>query len=163
MEQNNNSNTKKPNLYCEICQFQAIRPAEFIRHVNSNKHKRNGVKIKDTIYRCDKCDKILANHFSYKIHQIQIHGTLEEKLKQRYYCEICDKVFISKLYMDNHINGIRHANVLKSVKLLENIKIEQIAKKLNVKLNLLDFDLDEYISEINSYIADNKNPISMSI
>ena len=126
MEQINNSNTKKPNLYCEICQFQAIRPAEFIRHVNSNKHKRNGIKIKDTIYKCEKCDKILANHFSYKIHLIQMHGTFEEKLKQRYYCEICDKVFISKLYMDKHIQGKFHNS---KVKALESYKLmEQMQK-----------------------------------
>ena len=110
MEQINNSNTKKPNLYCNICKFQAIRPAEFIRHVNSNKHKRNGVKIKDTIYKCEKCDKILANHFSYKIHQIQMHASLEEKQKQRYYCEICDLVFFCSSYMNKHISGKIHKN-----------------------------------------------------
>jgi predicted ribonuclease YlaK len=30
-------------------------------------------------------------------------GTLEEKMAHKYYCEICDTIFISKLYMDKHI------------------------------------------------------------
>jgi len=145
------NNTNKPNLFCEICKFQAVRPAEFIRHVESNKHKRNGVKIKDTIYKCVKCDKILANHFSYKIHQIQMHASLEEKQKQRYYCEICYVVYISKLYMDNHLIGIRHNNMLKSIKYLEDIELEQVTNKFNIKLQSLNFNLDDYMSKISSY------------
>jgi hypothetical protein len=156
----NNNNTKKPNLFCEICKFQAVRPAEFIRHVESNKHKRNGLKIKDTVFKCELCDKILINHFSYKIHKIQMHATLEEKRKQRYYCEICDVVFLSKLYMDKHNIGIRHNNISKSIKLLEDIKIQQLQNKLNIKLSELKIDIDSFISATESYIDQSKKFIN---
>ncbi len=132
MDINDNNNDKsdnvndrirnKPNLYCELCDFQATRPIEFIRHVETKKHIRNGKKIKDTIYRCDKCDKTLSNHFSYKIHMIQVHATVEEKLKQPYYCKCCDVVFVSKLYMDKHLIGKKHNNVARSLELIEEIK-----------------------------------------
>jgi ribosomal protein L37AE/L43A len=130
MESNNITNIEKthktkPNLYCEICDFQAIRPIEFIRHVETKKHQRNGIKIKDSVFKCDECDKILANHFSYKIHMMQQHATIEEKMNQKYYCEICDTVFISKLYMDKHIAGKKHNNIIKSIELLEEIKIKK--------------------------------------
>lgn len=113
---------KKLNLFCDICNFQADRPSEFIRHIETNRHKRNGIKLKEKIFRCDKCDKVLANNFTYKIHMIQIHGSLEDKLKQRYYCKVCDTVFISKLYMDKHNNGKKHNNTVKSIEVLKQIK-----------------------------------------
>jgi hypothetical protein len=87
-----------------------------------------------------------------------MHASLEEKLKQRYYCEICDVVYISKLYMDNHLIGIRHNNMLKSIKYLENISLEQITKKFNILS--LNFNLDDYMSEINSYIIESKKFIN---
>lgn len=120
----------KPNLYCELCDFQALRPIELIRHVETKKHKRNGIKIKNSIFKCEICDKILANHFCYKIHILQIHGTIEEKMSHKYYCDICDTIFISKLYMEKHIQGRNHQNVLKSIEILDEIK-EQ-TKNINI-------------------------------
>ena len=35
---------KKLNLFCDICNFQADRPSEFIRHIETNRQKRNGIK-----------------------------------------------------------------------------------------------------------------------
>lgn len=124
----------KPNLFCEICNFQAVRPAEFIKHVATNKHQRNGEKLKEKIFRCDDCDKVLVNNFTYKIHMIQIHGTLEAKLKQKYYCQSCDTVFISKLYMDKHNSGKKHNNILRSIELLKEIKQQKEKLDRNKKL-----------------------------
>ena len=128
MELNNTINIDKikPKLYCEICNFQAIRPIEFIRHIDTIKHQRNGIKIKDSIFKCVKCDKILANHFSYKTHIIQQHASICEKMNQKYYCKFCDTVFLSKLYMDKHNIGKKHNNIIKSIKLLEEIKIKKL-------------------------------------
>ena len=97
------------------------QPSEFIRHIETNRHKRNGVKLKK-IFKYDKCDKVLANNFTYKIHIIQIHGTLEDKLKQIYYCQVYDTIFISKLYMDKHNNSKKHSNTVKSIEVLKQIK-----------------------------------------
>ncbi len=143
---------KKLNLFCQICNFQANRPAEFIRHVDSNKHKRNGVKIKDTTFKCSECDKILVNHFSYKIHKIQMHGTIEEKRKQRYYCEQCDIVFISKLYMESHLAGKKHNNILKSIKLLEEIQMQKILNDKNIKIAQIP-DVKQLLNNINNEIV----------
>ena len=53
---------------------------------------------------------------------VQIHGSIEEKKKQKYYCEICDVVFISKLFMDTHNSGKKHNNMLKSIQYINDIK-----------------------------------------
>jgi hypothetical protein len=115
-------NIKNPNLFCELCNFQATRPAEFLRHVESQKHQRKGHIIKNTTFKCLECDKTLSSHFSYKIHMVQIHGSIEERKKQKYYCESCDVVFISKLFMDKHNSGKKHNNMLKSIQYINDIK-----------------------------------------
>ena len=42
------------------------------------------------------------------------------KLCSKFYCESCDYVFISKLYMDKHIEGKLHKFKVKSLELLAN-------------------------------------------
>jgi hypothetical protein len=123
MENNNiqNNINKKDLLFCKKCNFQTVNSYEFIKLVNTKKHDRNGLKIKEIIFKCEKCEKILANHFSYKIHLIQKHATIEEKKNQKYYCEICDTIFISKLYMDKHNIGKKHHNMLKLIEIHNNM------------------------------------------
>ena len=101
-----------PNLYCKMCEFQATRPAEFVRHIGSIKHQRDGLKLKDCDNKCEICEKIFSNHFALKIHKLQIHGTIEEKRQHKYYCETCDVIFLSQLFMDKHLAGKKHKNML---------------------------------------------------
>ena len=110
----------KPNLYCEKCNFQAIRPAEFIRHIDSKKHLRDGLK-KESF--CNICNKLIGNHFVYKIHMLSQHSTIEEKMNYKYYCDICDSIFISELYMNKHSQGKKHLNMLKAIEELNKMKI----------------------------------------
>jgi hypothetical protein len=49
------------------------------------------------------------------MHVLKIHGTIEERSKQKYYCNVCDYVFFSKLYLDKHTNGIVHKNLVKAL------------------------------------------------
>jgi hypothetical protein len=126
--------TKK--FFCECCQFNCIRPAEWFRHIESEKHKRMGEK-KTTI--CTICNKELSNHFTLKIHILSAHSTKEDRSQHKYYCDICDLVFVSKLYLDKHISGKRHIILEKTLKSIkeENDKYKQILD-LNSK-NIEDF------------------------
>ncbi len=47
--------------------------------------------------------------------------------------------------MDNNLIGIRHNNMLKSIKYLEDIELEQVSNKFNIKLQSLNFNLDDNI------------------
>ena len=124
MENENNSETKQniknAKLYCEKCKFQAVRPAEWLRHIASKKHLRDGKKLEKF---CDICNKEIANHFLYKLHMLAIHATPEERSKQKYYCDVCDVVFISKLFYDKHCSGKIHNNVVKALDALNNLKV----------------------------------------
>jgi hypothetical protein len=124
--ENNNENIEQksrgnPNLYCQKCDFQAIRPAEFLRHVNSMKHKRDGLK-KESF--CKICNKLIGNHFMYKIHMLSQHASIEEKMAHKYYCDICDSIFISELCMNKHNSGRNHLNMLKAIEELDKINIK---------------------------------------
>ena len=50
------------------------------------------------------------------------HSTREERAKEKYYCDPCDLVFISKLYMDKHIDGKFHKLKVKALETLEILK-----------------------------------------
>ena len=113
----NNLQRKKLQPYCEKCNFQSTCPVIWLRHIESQKHKRNGKK-KPLI--CTHCNKSLSNHFTLKIHILTSHSSKEERSKQKYYCDSCDYVFVSKLYYEKHCGGKLHKNVVKT---LESLKI----------------------------------------
>ena len=56
---------------------------------------------------------------------LSAHSTKEERSKEKYYCVICDYVFISKLYMDSHISGKFHNCRVKAFYVLEELKKKQ--------------------------------------
>jgi len=159
-------NIKNPNLFCELYDtLPTTRPAEFLRHVESQKHQRKGHIIKNTTFKCLECDKTLSSHFSYKIHMVKIHGSIEERKKQKYYCESCDVVFISKLFMDKHNSGKKHNNMLKSIQYINDIKKiivdnndisnTKYAEILNDLVPMLN--VEQLISKCNAEIEEGKN------
>lgn len=102
---------------CEHCNFDTSKPAEWLIHIETEKHKRNG-KPKSKI--CEICNTEFKTHWLQKMHILKIHGTKEERSKCKYYCDTCDYVFFSELYLDKHTNGIVHKNLVKA---LASIKI----------------------------------------
>ena len=83
---------------------------------------------------------------------VQIHGSIEERKKQKYYCEICDVVFISKLFMDKHNSGKKHNNMLKSIQYVNDIKkIIADDNKISNTVNENEYDVildDLYLEPI---------------
>jgi hypothetical protein len=100
---------KKFTRVCEKCNFTANRPKEWIIHVDTNKHKRDGNN--KSVY-CVACDKTFKTHWINKMHQLKFHASIDERKKCKFYCSNCDLVFFSKLYMDKHLSGIKHKNMI---------------------------------------------------
>jgi len=98
--------------YCEKCRFNATRPSEWLIHIETSKHKRNG-QAKNKI--CNICNIEFTTHWICKMHILKIHESKEERSKCKYYCNTCDYVFFSKLYLDKHINGKIHQNLFKAL------------------------------------------------
>ena len=91
--------------YCESCDYKTTKPSDWKKHLICAKHLRNGQQ-KTT--KCDKCNYETNEHWILKRHILTQHGTLEEKQQQKYYCNICDYVFFTKLYLDKHSEGKYH-------------------------------------------------------
>ena len=103
---------KKIDYFCEKCNFNATRPAEWLIHIETNKHKQDG-KPKSKI--CNICNVEFKTHWINKMHQLKIHASVEERKKCKYYCSQCDLVFFSKLYLDKHSSGKIHTNLVKAL------------------------------------------------
>lgn len=104
---------------CDVCHYKTNRPTEWIKHIKSQKHLRRGEK---KITKCDICDYETSSHWNIKLHKITQHSTKEEREKQKYYCDICDSVYLCKLYMEKHLQGKKHNNMIEAIKLMDELK-----------------------------------------
>ena len=100
--------TQKLKHYCETCKYSSNSNSDFLKHVKSQKHIRGGLKSKT----CSICNYECFNHWNLKQHILIQHSTIEERKKQKYYCDICDTIFFFKLYMDKHMIGKKHNNTI---------------------------------------------------
>ena len=110
-------------LYCECCDFTANANAFWLKHIETQKHKRNGTKKPTT---CDLCNYKSVSHWNVKMHKIQKHSTKEERSKQKLYCSECDIACMCQIYFDKHMASTRHKNQVLVNKSLEEIKKNKI-------------------------------------
>ena len=116
----------KKTFNCELCNYTTIKPSDWIKHINSGKHQRNGNK---KTKKCDICDIEFVCHWNYKNHNLVVHETKEERAKQKYYCSDCDQVFFCSQYMKKHLEGKRHKNYILALNLEK--ELNDKIKKLN--------------------------------
>ena len=98
---------KKDEFYCHLCDYRTSICTNWLKHVKTQKHLRNG---KPKSSKCSLCDYETSSHWNLKLHILSQHSTIEEREKQKYYCEICDLVFFCSSYMNKHISGKIHKN-----------------------------------------------------
>ena len=87
-------------IYCKLCNYKTTRTNDWMKHINSQKHIRNGEK-KTT--KCDLCNYESNTHWNIKAHKLKIHATSEERSKHKYYCKLCDIIFFCKAYQDKQL------------------------------------------------------------
>ena len=107
------------NFYCNECEYNTSKKSDCIKHINCAKHLRHG-KNKST--NCDLCDYKSSNCWNLTIHKLYHHLTKEDREKQKYYCNICDNVFVCKKYMDKNYNVKNHNIKLKVKESLDDIE-----------------------------------------
>ena len=129
-----NTNKKYYDI-CQCCKFVAADRSKWLKHLESEKHKRNGKK-KDN-YKCNLCSYTCPNNYNFNVHYVLVHASPEErKQKAKFYCEICNFGFFCKLYYDTHIKSIKHVD-----------KVNKIFKG-----GLIDNNYMEYITELENII-----------
>ncbi len=128
-DNNNKELTKK--LCCKLCNYQTDITGNWVKHLATEKHMRNGNK-KST--KCDLCDYESISHWNIKIHKKTAHMSQEDREKSKYYCKICDVVSLCPAYYNKHINGKHHKNKIFINDTLKEID-EMYAKKCNINNN----------------------------
>jgi hypothetical protein len=98
---------EKEGYYCYLCDYRTTKNTDWLKHLNTKKHQRNG-KGKSTI--CNICNFSTSTHWNLKLHILSHHSTKEEREKHKYYCGICDLVFFCSTYMNKHTTGKIHKN-----------------------------------------------------
>jgi hypothetical protein len=99
-------------LHCNVCNFTGITQTHFIKHILTQKHKRNGQK-KMSSFNCTNCDYKVNNSYHMKIHTIMQHGTSQERKDIcPHYCADCDVGFFASLFFENHMKSKKHSNRL---------------------------------------------------
>lgn len=114
-----NQKNKIKEFHCECCNFTTKKPSDWNRHTNSDKHARNGQK---KIHKCTDCEHTTHSAWNMKMHKLSKHSTKQEREKQKYYCSICDVVFMSPLFLKSHLGGIHHKNYAKAIESLNKLK-----------------------------------------
>ena len=99
---------------CIKCNYNTSCASDWIKHVDTAKHKRNGQKLPKN---CSECDYIGLNHWNLKMHLVINHYTKEQRTLEKYYCYDCDQVFFCSEYMKKHMNGKKHSNMVLANKL----------------------------------------------
>ena len=122
-------------LFCHYCNYSAKNNSNWFKHLETAKHKRKGLK-KETF--CRKCSYKSTSHWNIKIHDLYMHSTIEERKQAKYYCEICDNIFLCSAYYNKHMIGIIHLN---------KVKVRQSLIELNQTIDINN-DLIENTNEI---------------
>ena len=109
----------KKTFECSLCKYSTIKPSDWIKHANSEKHKRKGEKKSK---KCEACDMEFFSHWNLKQHILVTHSTKEERSKQKYYCNDCDQIFFCRQYMKKHMEGKKHKNYVLAIQLEKDLQ-----------------------------------------
>ena len=94
-------------FYCNLCEYKTSNCTFWLKHLNTQKHLRNG---KPKTSKCNICDYETSSHWNLKLHTLSQHSSIEQRKNHKYYCETCDLIFFCSTYMNKHINGKIHKN-----------------------------------------------------
>jgi len=97
---------------CESCNFKCNYESQWNKHIITELHLTGHKKKRSDSqgpYICEKCNKKTKNMNALKQHNLNEHGTLEEREKDfKYYCKLCDFGSFSKNIYENHIISDKH-------------------------------------------------------
>ena len=104
-------------FYCQSCDYGCDNNSTYNKHLKSQVHARGGQK---KVYKCEFCDyETKISVWNCKMHVIAKHASKEVRAQQKYYCSICDAVFFSSLYLNNHNKNISHLTNVAKKQILE--------------------------------------------
>ena len=149
-------------FYCQSCNYGCNNNSTYNKHLKSQVHARGGQK---KVYKCEFCEyETKISLWNCKMHVIARHSTKEVRAQQKYYCEICDAVFFSPLYLKNHNKNISHLTNLAKKQILEppdpvNIIPQELIDDQIIEINNNQFKINSAKLEIYQMIDKLSNKI----
>lgn len=118
---------KQKELYCELCEYKTDNNTDWCRHVKTQKHLRGGDKKKAT---CQYCS-YSSSHWNIKNHELAVHGTIEDKMKHKFYCQLCDSLQYTNPQYQKHLTSKHHLKKIEVKNSFEQIEQMKKEKKMN--------------------------------
>lgn len=108
-------NTKK--YFCETCKFSCDYESIWNQHIETKKHKNNGILVRPKIFcnnKCDKCYFEASHSEALKIHNLTKHSSKEEREKEfKFYCNHCDFGTFYENSYNIHCQAKKHLLIIK--------------------------------------------------
>jgi ribosomal protein L35 len=98
---------------CEACNYKCIYPAHWKQHIESEKHKNNGIRKtrSDKVLepKCKHCEYTTNNLTCMKVHCLTQHSSKEERKKEfKYFCDKCDFGTYADILFTRHCETQKH-------------------------------------------------------
>lgn len=101
---------------CVICNFKTNYVSVWEKHINTEKHRKTGVKRKvrrdkkiGNAIRCQYCEYTHQNKTSLRSHILNNHANKDDRKKGfKYYCEVCNVGTFSNLRYKEHLQSRNH-------------------------------------------------------
>lgn len=97
---------------CEVCNYKCNYESHWKQHIDSNKHKNNGVQTRsDKVLenKCKFCHFESNNLTNMTTHILTKHSVPEKRKEQfKYYCEKCDFGTFTEILFKRHNETKKH-------------------------------------------------------
>ena len=111
--------------FCDKCDYETDRLYDWNKHLKCSKHLRDG---KHKISKCNQRNYEANNAWNVKMHILYMHLSKEDRMKQKFYCDICDYAFPCNKYLESHKISKNHGIEIKIKNSL--ISINEIYDKI---------------------------------
>lgn len=97
---------------CDVCGYICNYESHWTQHINSKKHKNNGIQSRsDKVLenKCKLCNFEAKNSSNVLVHILTKHSTPKERKEQfKYYCEKCDFGTFTEILFKRHEETKKH-------------------------------------------------------
>jgi hypothetical protein len=97
---------------CNICKFKCNYKSQWEIHIETELHKTGKKKKRSDCknpYKCEKCNYVTKNIFTFKQHMLNEHSTKKEREEGfKFYCKYCDFGTFSSDLISTHNETEKH-------------------------------------------------------
>ena len=129
------------NLYCKCCNFQAIRPAEFKRHLQTKKHNKR-IQQNNT-------DTNSYHYVTNSYHSDTINYPSESETSKKIKCKYCNKEFAFNSGLSRHIKYHCKKN--------KDEDLKELVRLLNKEMEIMKEDYKSLSTNNKQLVTTNNN------